>query len=69
MRMDRENKTARVFLACAIGAGIGTLSALQLGCLWGLGALIGGLAAIWLMILKKSSARLRLRGIRQRASK
>ncbi len=42
--MDQENKTARIFLACAIGAGIGSLSALQLGYLWGLGALIGGLA-------------------------
>lgn len=40
MKMD---KATRVFLACASGAGIGTLVALQLGNFWGLGALLGGL--------------------------
>lgn len=38
--MDRAT---RIFLACATGAGIGTLAALQLGNFWGLGALLGGL--------------------------
>ena len=41
--VKEENKTARIFLACACGAGTGSLAALQLGYFWGLGALLGGL--------------------------
>jgi hypothetical protein len=37
------DKTARIFLACVIGGGIGTLVALQLDHFWGFGALLGGL--------------------------
>lgn len=42
--MNQESKTARIFLACACGSGIGSLTALQLGHFWGLGALLGALA-------------------------
>ena len=39
--MDKMDRGTRVFLASASGSGIGTLLALQLGHLWGLGALLG----------------------------
>ncbi|OGZ31863.1 MAG: hypothetical protein A2V69_00390 [Candidatus Portnoybacteria bacterium RBG_13_40_8] len=37
-----KNKSLKVFVACALGAGIGSLTALQLGIFWWLGLLVGG---------------------------
>lgn len=52
-----EDKTAKVFMACAIGAGVGALIALELGnYLWWIGALIGGLIGYLTFEFKKVMA-------------